>query len=303
MRRGVAYSAALHVAVILLAAFGLPHLMKEPAVIDTPIPVDVVTIAEKTSPPKSEVKPQQAQPQKPLPLPPAPPLPQPAKPEPQKAEAPTPPEPPKPEPAKPEPSKPEPQQVAAVPQPPEPEPAPKQQNKPEPKPEPKPTPTAAPIVPEPPQAKPKPPPQNTLQSILRSVETMKPKSQPDQAEKVIKQLAQAPASSPPSLDNKMTISEIDAVRRQIERCWNVPAGAKDAKNLIIEIHVTMNPDGTVRQASIVDQARMGSDTFFRAAAESAYRAIYLCQPLKLPPEKYSVWQDMTLRFDPSQILG
>ena len=47
----------------------------------------------------------------------------------------------------------------------------------------------------------------------------------------------------------LSISEVDAVRQQIRKCWNLPAGAKDAKNLIIELRMTMNPDGTVRQAS------------------------------------------------------
>jgi len=100
----------------------------------------------------------------------------------------------------------------------------------------------------------------------------------------------------------MTMSEIDAVRRQIERCWNVPAGAKDAKDLVVEIHVTLNPDGTVRETRIVDQSRVQSDSFFRTAAESATRAILQCQPFKLPPEKFSLWEDMTLTFNPKDIL-
>jgi Protein of unknown function (DUF2939) len=114
--------------------------------------------------------------------------------------------------------------------------------------------------------------------------------------------ARAPKPSTSSFGNKMTMSEIDAVRRQIERCWNVPVGVKDAKDLVVDIHVVMNRDGTVREAIVVDQARMQSDGVFRAAAESARRAIYFCQPLSLPPAKYSLWQDMTLSFNPSEIL-
>lgn len=274
MRRGVTCSAVLHLAVILLAYFGLPHLLHSPPEPEQPIPVEVMTVAEKTSLPKAEPpKPQEKpEPPKKAEVPPAPPLP-------------TPP-PPQPTPPKPEP------QVAAVP------PAPT----PEPRPKPKSQPASAPIVPEPPKAKPKPPPQNSLESILRSVEKIKPRSQPDQAEKVIKELAQTTPRVTSSVDNKMTISEIDAVRRQIERCWNVPAGAKDAKDLVVDIHVLLNQDGTVRQATVVDQSRMNSDNFFRAAAESARRAVYACSPLKLPAEKYSIWQDMTLSFNPSQIL-
>lgn len=297
MRRGVIYSAALHLAVFLIAYIGLPRLLREPVEIEQPIPVEIVTIADKTTPPKAEVKPEPkpTPPKQAMPLPPAPPLPEPPKEEVRKVE----PTPPAPEP-KPEPPKPEPQQVAQLPPTPTPEPQPKPKPQPEKKPEP--TPAPKPIVQAPPRSKPKPPPDTSVESILKSVEKIKPRSRTDQADKVIKDLAQATPRVTSSLDSKMTISEIDAVRRQIERCWNVPAGAKDAKDLIVDIHVTLNPDGSVRAANVVDQARMGSDTFFRAAAESARRAIFLCSPLKLPPEKYSLWQDMTLSFNPSQIL-
>jgi hypothetical protein len=292
MRRGVIGSAALHLAIILLAYFGLPHIMRPPPEMELPIPVEVVTIADKTTPPKVEPKPEpKPEPPKKVELPPAPPLPEPPQAKPEPTPAPTPP-------------KPEPPQVAQVaPTPvPEPQPKPKPKPVPEKKPEPTPQPVAKPIVPTPPRAKPKPPPDTSLDSILKSVERIKPRSQPDKADKVIKDLAKVAPPITSSVDSKMTISEIDAVRRQIERCWNVPAGAKDAKDLVVDIHVQLNQDGSVRDASVVDQARMSTDSFFRAAAESARRAVYLCSPLKLPPEKYSLWQDMTLSFNPSQIL-
>ena len=118
-----------------------------------------------------------------------------------------------------------------------------------------------------------------------------------------------PPSAPPSsqpkapLGSQLTASEMDLVREQIARCWNVPAGARDAKDLVVEIRASVNPDGTVRQATIVDQGRMG-DPFFRAAAESARRAFFnpQCTPLKLPPEKYEIWKDLVVDFSPKDIL-
>jgi hypothetical protein len=114
------------------------------------------------------------------------------------------------------------------------------------------------------------------------------------------------ASSQPKAPRgaQLTASEIDLIREQIERCWDVPAGARDAKNLVVEIEVSLNPDGTVRQARIVDTARMASDPYFRAAAESARRALFnpLCTPLRLPPDKYPIWREMVLNFDPKDIL-
>ena len=102
----------------------------------------------------------------------------------------------------------------------------------------------------------------------------------------------------------MSISEVDAIRQQIKRCWNVPAGAKDAQDLVIEVALVMNPDATVRDARVIDAARMRSDPFYRAAAESARRAVLnpKCNPLKLPSEKYREWQQITLTFNPKDMF-
>jgi hypothetical protein len=102
----------------------------------------------------------------------------------------------------------------------------------------------------------------------------------------------------------LSISEVDAIRQQIKRCWNVPAGAKDAQDLVIEVALVMNPDATVRDARVIDAARMKSDPFYRAAAESARRAVLnpKCNPLKLPSEKYREWQQITLTFNPKDMF-
>ena len=95
------------------------------------------------------------------------------------------------------------------------------------------------------------------------------------------------------------------MRQQIQRCWNLPAGAKDAHTMIISIRMVMNPDGSVQQARILDQAKMSTDPFYRTMAESALRATLnpRCQPFKLPPEKFDRWKTMKLTFDPRDMLG
>jgi hypothetical protein len=96
----------------------------------------------------------------------------------------------------------------------------------------------------------------------------------------------------------------DLVKDQVAQCWNVPAGAHDAKDLVIEMSVAIDPDGTVRQATIVDQARLGSDALFRAAAESARRSFFnpLCRPLHLPPDKYAIWKNLIVKIGPKDAL-
>jgi outer membrane biosynthesis protein TonB len=118
-------------------------------------------------------------------------------------------------------------------------------------------------------------------------------------------VASAKASSQPRapLGGQLTASELDLIRQQIARCWNVPAGARDSKDLVVEIRVVVDRDGTVQQATIVDQGRLG-DPFFRAAAESARRAFFnpQCRPLHLPAEKYAIWKDLVVDFSPKDIL-
>ena len=103
---------------------------------------------------------------------------------------------------------------------------------------------------------------------------------------------------------KMMVNEIEAVRQQLAQCWNIAASARRADALSVEIEMVMNPDATVREARVVDGARMNSDPYFRAAAESAMRALVHpdCIPLKLPLKKYDVWKNFTFNFDPSKML-
>jgi outer membrane biosynthesis protein TonB len=117
------------------------------------------------------------------------------------------------------------------------------------------------------------------------------------------------ALSPPSaqpkapLGTELTASEIDIVRQQLSRCWDIPAGARDARDLVVTVRGSIAPDGRVLQADIVDKAKM-SDSFFRAAAESARRAFFhpLCTPLRLPLEKYEAWKTFEIELSPKDIL-
>jgi hypothetical protein len=285
MRKSFARSILFHTMVMVVGYFGLPELRRDLSMTEAPIMVEIVTVAETTNAPA--LKPaSKRQPPPPKTKPP---------PEPPKVAAPPPPEPkPKPKP-----------EVAAVPSPPE--------TKPKPKPKAKPRPRVPPrLVKARPKRKPKPP--DTFASVLKTVKELhrqkpkpKEKSEKKKDESFERQTAKALASLSRRYDTSrpLTISEIDLVRQQIAGCWNLPAGAKDAENLVIEIWVAMNPDGTVRQARIKQQQRMLTDSFFRAAAESALRAVLnkRCQPFKLPRKKYDRWKTMTLVFNPKEMFG
>ena len=114
----------------------------------------------------------------------------------------------------------------------------------------------------------------------------------------------APSSQPKApLGSQLTASEMDLLREQLYHCWNVPPAAREAKDLVVEVRVSVNADGTVRQANIVDQGRLG-DPLYRAAAESARRAFFNphCTPLRVPQGKYEVWKDLVVDFSPKDVL-
>lgn len=102
---------------------------------------------------------------------------------------------------------------------------------------------------------------------------------------------------------RLTLSEIDAFRAQMQRCWSPPSGARDAEDLRILVRLSLTPNGAVSAGPVVvNRGRLG-DPFFRAAAESVLRAIRRCQPFNMPVEKYASWRNIELTFDPSRMLG
>jgi hypothetical protein len=143
------------------------------------------------------------------------------------------------------------------------------------------------------------PPEDRLTSILRNVENLKDKAQSEETQQA--DISQAQPASQGSAIERMTMAR--AIQQQMARCWQVEPGARDAESLIVEIRVVLNPDATVRDATIVDFERMFSDSFYRSAAENARRAIFRCSPFDLPTNKYGVWRDLTLKFDPSHMFG
>lgn len=108
----------------------------------------------------------------------------------------------------------------------------------------------------------------------------------------------------PALADRLMISEEDSLRRQISLCWNMPVGAREAENLVVEVVIEVNPDRTVREIHIVDEMRMNTDRYFRAAAEAAIRALRnpKCSPLALNPDKYDQWKTIRFNFDPRDML-
>ena len=206
------------------------------------------------------------------------------------------------------------QEAKAVPEPvaPEPEPEPEPVPPPEAKPKPEPEKLAKPPPPKPrrrPKIKEAMPDKNKkheqpkpdqLTSILRNVEKLRDQPNRRREPMAKAQIRGAATLSASALEQNAMVRSI---QEQLRNCWRIDPGARGAEDIVIEIKVLLNQDGSVHTVEIVDVVRMIQDGFFRSAAENAKRAISRCSPFRLPPRKYNVWRQLTLRFDPREMFG
>jgi len=130
------------------------------------------------------------------------------------------------------------------------------------------------------------------------------KSKEETAETTKKQKTLTQSSVKSSIISGLTLSEEDALKAQIFGCWSIPLGLPYNKNLLVRIKLKLKPDGTILKSEILDHARMNQpgQGFYKVLAESALRAIRLCQPLRVPPTGYEKWKEMQLNFDANDML-
>jgi len=278
-------SAALHVAVVLFVIVSFPSSRMQPAPL-VAIPVDLSTASDLT---KVKAGTREAKDEGPVAGKPE------AKPQAVKEKvekAPektasidkTTPEPPKPAP-KTDP-KPEKKEAAAKPDP-------KPEKKAEaPKPQPKPSVPAR--KPEPPKPAPKQEfDTDNIAALLNKIPDAKDEPKPQELAEETKPVR----GQTNGADMTMSVNELDALRARISDCWTPPPGGLGADAIVVKIRLKLNEDGTLEGYPTV--TNQGSSPFFQAAADSAVRAVYQCQPYTLPAEKYALWRDMILNFDPS----
>ena len=127
-------------------------------------------------------------------------------------------------------------------------------------------------------------------------------------EKVLKEIEENKKLTQSNVKNSfatgLTLSEEDALRAQIFGCWSVPLGLPYDEDLLVKLKLELKKDGTILKSEIVDHQRMNmpGQKFYKILAESALRAVRLCQPLKVPPTGYEKWKNIQLNFDPTEML-
>ena len=256
--RGRLYSAIAHLFFLLVCVTGVPEYFSPSVPVEPPaISVEILPVAAITN-----IKPSDT--------PPAPEV--------------------KPEEKKPEPKKPSPPvKTAEAPPPPPPEKIaekPKAEPKKEKPPEPK------------KEEKKQKSQDDDLAAVLKAVKDTAQKEKKEDKDKKETKDNTSPTktlSSHYNPDMPMSMSERDAIMSQLAKCWTVPAGAKDAQNLVVVIDAEYNSDGSYLQVRLPSES---------VARYNAMRAVKECSPLKnLPPETYETWRAMELSFDPKFMLN
>ncbi len=155
-----------------------------------------------------------------------------------------------------------------------------------------------------PTAKPTPPPDKKrdvamLQDLLKDMQKKAPPPAPQ-----AKSASETPSNNiAPNITDRASMTELDAIRRHIEGCWRIDPGTEGMEGMAAEVRVTINPDGSVRDAQIVDMARFFADAAFRRFAVSARNAIKGCGNIPISVERYNILKDITFNFSPQGRLN
>lgn len=276
-------SALFHLFIFLLTVVTIPFIAKPVPSLPS-VSVDLVDISELTQ--TNKVAAPKKEPEKPIeePTPPQQNL---APPKSMPESAPDIPEPEVPAPPKPEEKKPEPKK-----EPPKPEP---KKEKPKPKPKPKEE-----------KKEEKKDDADPFESMMKNMLDQDKAIQKTDNKEEPKDKAEAPAGAIAPPGAKLSMSEEDAVKRQITACWNLDPGIRGVETMSVRILGTIGRDMIVQNPYVAPehQLRYNVDNAYKAFVNSALRALRnpLCAPLKLPPEKYESWKDFDFTFDPSYVL-
>lgn len=101
----------------------------------------------------------------------------------------------------------------------------------------------------------------------------------------------------------ISATETDLLVSAMQKCWRMPAAAKDAQNLRVRLKVNFILGGHVENVDLIDQAASRKlspgNPFWAQAEREAVAAVHKCAPYDfLPDERYGVWRELVLNLRP-----
>ena len=130
--------------------------------------------------------------------------------------------------------------------------------------------------------------------------TQERKEAADTVTKTLSAVAGNAVKAPPKKSlSPVGIDDIARIQQHVSKCWQPPLGAAGNDTLKVDIFVSVDKRGNVKRAEIEDKLRFNLDSYFKASAIAAKRAIVECSPLPIPPEKFDQLKEFTFSFDPA----
>jgi outer membrane biosynthesis protein TonB len=102
-------------------------------------------------------------------------------------------------------------------------------------------------------------------------------------------------------DSPLSITEKSLVKSQIEKNWRPPIGNQNLRDVRVMLHMALETDGTINNVTVIKIiCPPNSEALCKLTAESAVRAVKQASPIEnLPVDRYDVWKEFNLLFDPS----
>jgi TolA protein len=91
---------------------------------------------------------------------------------------------------------------------------------------------------------------------------------------------------------------IDALVTKIRDCWTVPPAARDS-DATVKVQFQLDRNGAVIGNPV--KVGGGNDPVAQATAAAAISAIKQCETYDLPADKYDLWKDVILDFNPNMM--
>ena len=83
---------------------------------------------------------------------------------------------------------------------------------------------------------------------------------------------------------------------EVKRCWTVPDGWSDPRQVSLTLRFQLHPDGTLDGEPAV--VEFPATPIGATAAKAAIKAVTQCGPYRLPKDKYEQWKDIQLKLAP-----
>ena len=137
-------------------------------------------------------------------------------------------------------------------------------------------------------------------SVGKSPSSAKPSSAPKGATRAQTDLV---ARQAVGAGKGATVDQLAAISAKLGRLWNPNCGVEGSANVVVKIRLTLDPNGRLLRAVLVDEQRINGsgDSVLRAAATRALTAVARAAPYdELPSEDFANWRSFVVAFDARQ---